>query len=139
MARLKLRLVALERASGGQHIGTRWGMVRWRHPLPGRGGFVCGRGWGWELRDLLGWQYSEEVNVIVSNESAGDHPFVLVEPKMSNELTANDVALLEPAIGGAGPWWLFTMRGAYVFGDPLPNGVKAYIAEHQQPLQEVRT
>ena len=128
MRGLSSRVIRLE-GEWPRRSESLWAMARWRHPIPGHQGFVCGRSWGWELRDRLGWGGPPELVGFVTSHNAGPEPEVLISPKPLGAMSDEEDALLATAIEEPGPWWMIQIRGAFVFGDPMPRGWRAFIDE----------
>ena len=135
MRGLSSRVVKLEGESP-KAPETVWAMVRWRHPNPGPSGFVAARPWGWDLRDRLGWGAPADLVGFVTNENASPEPEVLIPPKPPAAMSEEEDALLATAIDEAGPWWMITIRGAFVDGNAIPRGLSAFIEEGMAKYDE---
>jgi hypothetical protein len=129
---LNVRLEKLEDRCPPQAEGL-WAVLRWRFPVPGRGGHVCDRTWGWELRDRLGLGSPPSLLAIV--EEGGEVPEVIVQPCTGPEMLAGDVGRLESAIHAQRPAWLLEIRGAFVFGQEMPNGALEWFEEARKLLE----
>jgi hypothetical protein len=129
---LNSRLEKLEDRSQPQAEGL-WAVLRWRFPVPGRGGHVCDRTWGWELRDQLGLGSPPSLLAIV--EDGGEVPEVIVPPRTGADMPAGDMDRLERAIQASRPAWLLEIREAYVSGQEMPNGALEWFEEARKLLE----
>jgi hypothetical protein len=68
-------------------------------------------------------------------EEGGEVPEVIVQPCTGPEMLAGDVGRLESAIHAQRPAWLLEIRGAFVFGQEMPNGALEWFEEARKLLE----